>query len=322
MSSPVKKVRVAAVQMASEDGMVEANLERATGFAEQAAERGARLIIFPEFMPTGYRMTTEIWDAGEASDGPTVQWLMKNSKRLGVYLGTSFLEAVGEDFLNTFMLTDHQGRVAGKVRKQVPAAFEAFFNAGEAGPHVIETEFGRMGVGICYENTLAFLPKLMQQQNIDFLVQPHSNPKPQPGILFPKKSVGQHIQALGRLTSHYASILGVPAILTNKVGKWQTPLPYLPFMPQDSTFPGLTTIAEAGGKVLAQLDGSQEGILVEEISLDPARKVSTPPKTYGRWAVRLPWPERLFPLTEALGRRYYKRSDLRRQKAREISAGK
>ena len=308
--------------MASEDGLVEANLERATGFADEAARAGARIVIFPEFMPTGYLLTTDIWNAGEPRNGPTVNWLQSNSRRLGVYLGTSFLEAEGEDFLNTFMLTDPQGRVAGLVRKQVPAAFEAFFTRGEEGPHVIETEFGKMGVGICYENTLAFLPRLLHQQSIDFLVMPHSDPEPQAGILFPRKCVAEHLEMLGGLAAHYASALGVPAVLINKVGRWKVPLLGLPFTSQDSFFPGLSTIVDSDGSVKAQLDGSAEGILVQDITLDPSRKTAGPPKGYGRWSVPLPWPEKLFPLVESLGNLYYNRSSLRKQKARNISGVK
>ena len=46
-----RTLRVAAVQMESQNGRVQANLERATRFVEQAAEKGAGLVILPERMP-------------------------------------------------------------------------------------------------------------------------------------------------------------------------------------------------------------------------------------------------------------------------------
>jgi N-carbamoylputrescine amidase len=86
-----RKLRVAAVQMESKNGLIKANLEHALPFVDEAVKKGAKLIVLPEFMPTGYIFTKAIWDAGEPKDGLTVKWLKEHSKRLGVYLGTSFL---------------------------------------------------------------------------------------------------------------------------------------------------------------------------------------------------------------------------------------
>ena len=147
MGEKAKTVRVAAVQMESKNGLIEANLEHATRFVDKAAQKGAKLIILPEFMPTGYIFTTAIWDAAETKEGPTVSWLKESSKKLGVSLGTSFLEAEGEDFFNTFVMTTPNGEEAGRVRKQTPAFAEAYFTKGDAGSHVINTELGKIRSG-------------------------------------------------------------------------------------------------------------------------------------------------------------------------------
>jgi N-carbamoylputrescine amidase len=60
-----KKLRVAAVQMESKNGLIKVNLEHALPFVDEAAKKGAKLIVLPEFMPTGYIFTNAIWDAGE-----------------------------------------------------------------------------------------------------------------------------------------------------------------------------------------------------------------------------------------------------------------
>lgn len=72
-----RTIRVAAVQMESKNGQIEANLKKARHFIDQAAQRGAKLIILPEFMPTGYIFTSAIWDAREPKEGPTAKWLKK-----------------------------------------------------------------------------------------------------------------------------------------------------------------------------------------------------------------------------------------------------
>jgi hypothetical protein len=67
-------------------------------------------------------MTEALWDAAESFDGPIVQWLQRTSKRFGIYLGLTFLEADGEDFFNTFGLGTPAGTIAGRVRKSPPAS--------------------------------------------------------------------------------------------------------------------------------------------------------------------------------------------------------
>jgi len=319
MAVEVRTLRVAAVQMESKDGDIEGNLRRATAFIDEAAGQGARLILLPEFMPTGYLWTDDIWDGGEPSDGPTVSWLKGSSKRLNAWIGTSFLEAVGEDFFNTFVLTGPDGTEAGRVRKQVPAVGEAFFFKGDSGPHVIRTEVGLVGVGICYENALSFFPELMCSQSPDLILMPHSAPSATPSLLVLERAIRKSDENLRGLAAYYAGALGVPVVFSNKSGKWKTK--FLPGLAQDSTFPGCSAIADCDGALKAQL-GPEEGVIVEEIHLDPARKVRTPPSCRGRWTMKEPRYKYLFILIEAAGRTRYRLSRERRRRARQISSGR
>jgi len=314
-----KTVRVAAVQMESKNGLVEENLDRAKGFVEQAAGKGARLIVLPEFMPTGYVYSTAIWDGAESREGPTVRWLRGTSKRLGVWLGTSFLEAEGEHFFNTFVMTNPEGEEAGRVRKQTPALFESYFFKGARGSHLLNTEFGKVGVGICYENQLAYIPKEMHQESVDLLLMPHSAPTPTSSILFSRKNIEVFNRGLKELAPHYARVLGVPVVMINKSGRWQSPLPGLPFMRQDSAFPGLSTIVDSDGTVKAQL-GAGEAVIVEDVTLDPSRKTNRLPECYGRWAVKQRIPVMLPQAIEALGTAWYSLSSERKRRARRISS--
>ncbi len=318
MMEEAKKLTVAAVQMVSKNGDIDGNLERATGHVEEAVRRGARLIVLPEFMPTGYVFTRQIWDAAEPAEGPTVRWLRENSRAHGVWLGTSFLEAEGEDFFNTFLITNPDGDIDGRVRKQTPAAAEAYFTKGEAGPHVINTALGKLGVGICYENMLAYTPRLMTSQSVDLLLMPHSAPTPMVSPIFPASAARMFNEYLGNVASYYASMLGVPAVYVNKSGPWVTTLPFMPLLTQRSSFPGLSTIADSDGTVKAQL-GNEEGVIVEEVTLDPSRKTGACPACYGRWVRKVPLAINQWRLLEAMGAIYYRLSGERRRRAEEIS---
>lgn len=315
-----RSLKVGAVQMESEDGMIEENLERATRFVEEATQLGAELVLLPEFMPTGYLFTKEIWDAGEPREGPTVNWLKENSKRLSVWLGTSFLEADGEDFFNTFVLAGPGGDELGRVRKQVPSVGEAFVTKGDTGPHVISTDVGLIGVGICYENELSFFPKLMHSKSPDIILMPHSSPSPTPGLLFPEKGVLEYNENLRNLAAYYARMFGVPVVLSNKCGRWKTTFMNLPLLVQDSSFPGCSTIADSDGTKKAQL-GDQEGVIVEEVLLNPALKTQSPPTCHGRWTMDEPWSKNLFVIVEAIGSTWYRFSGDRKRRAKRISSG-
>jgi N-carbamoylputrescine amidase len=316
---PAKTLRVAAIQTTSENGQIEANLARALPLVEEAASRGARLILLPEFLPTGYIYTTAIWDAAEPREGLTVRWLREHAARLGVFLGTSYLEADGDDFYNTFLLVTPQGTEAGRVRKQTPAACEAFFTRGDPGPHVIETALGRIGVAICYENQLAYTPGLMHAHSVDLMLMPHSAPTPALGPLSPSRQIDLYEAKLRDLAAFYAGHLGIPAVMANKCGPWESPLPGLPFLPQNSYFPGLSAIADSDGTVKAQL-GDGAGVLIEDVLLDPARKAPRAPGTRGRWFGDISWMTRLFVITEALGKLWYSISPERKHRARAVAA--
>jgi len=258
--SATRSLRIAVVQMKSLDHDTDGNLRNATTYAEEAAARGAQFVLFPEFMATGSYLSFDTWDSAEPSQGKSVQWLKSTSRRLHMWLGTSFLEARGADFYDTFVLTAPSGDEVGRVRKQIPAGPEAYFIRGDAGPHVISTAIGKIGVGICAENYYCFAASQFLRDSADFIVMPHSSPdmSNSGGLQSPP---GTHI------ASWYAKKLGVPVAMVNKVGRSYKPPPN----EIKGVFPGHSAIVDSDGTVLQSMDDN-EGIGIANITLDPARK--------------------------------------------------
>ncbi|MBI2567309.1 MAG: carbon-nitrogen hydrolase family protein [Candidatus Schekmanbacteria bacterium] len=310
------RLRVGAVQVACENGRIHANLAGALPWVEQAAERGAELVLLPEFLAAGYVFSAAIWDGAEPRNGPTVQWLRTHARRLRVWLGATFLEAEGADFFNTFVLIGPDGEEGQRVRKQTPAFFETFFTRGEAGSHTTSTPFGKVGVGICYENQLAFLRRLLHQQNVDLVLMPHSAPTPAPRPYLPRYFVELWDRMVSEAALATATELGVPAVMTNKCGAWSSPLPLTPDT-WNGVFPGNATIVDGDGTVKAQL-GAEPGVIVEDVLLDPARKRRVAPAVYGRWSRPTPWFANTAQLVEAEGALWYALSRERRRRAREV----
>jgi N-carbamoylputrescine amidase len=262
VTTGARTLRIAVVQMESLDHDIDGNLKRATTFAETAAARGAKFVLFPEFMATGSYLYFDTWDSAEPSQGKTVQWLKSTSSRLKIWLGASFMEASGEDFYDTFVLTAPTGEEAGRVRKQIPAGPEAYFFRGDPGPHVIETAIGKIGVGICAENYYCFAASQMLKQSADFILMPHSSPDMSSSGALPSPP-GTH------LASWYAHKLGVPVAMVNKVGRSYKPPPN----EINGFFPGLSAIVNSDGLVLQSMD-NKEGIGIADVTLDPRRKTS------------------------------------------------
>lgn len=275
-------------------------------------------MLLPEFLPTGYELNSAIWESAEPREGVTARWLRGLAIRYGVWIGTSFLEADGHEFFNTFMLVDPSGRDSIRVRKSKPAATEAFLFAGSPSPRVVETPLGRIGVSICYEATLAATMHALSSEDADLVLMPMSAPTPTLNAPLTEQDLAEYNDAIRVLASSVARTLGVPAIMANKVGKWRTAAPW-PFPSEDSTFPGLSRIVTANGEVLAQA-GDQECVLVAEVSLDPALKARRLPRPRGKWARKPPRLFRLFLISETWGWLRYvlgvRRRKLARMKAR------
>jgi len=310
---------VAAVQIACQLGDREGNLSNATKYIEQSAQQGAKLVLLPEMVPGGYTLNEAIWKTAEPFDGPSLRWMRALSKRLDLYLGTSFLEADGEDFYNTFALTGPAGEVVARVRKSPPASFEAYFFAGGTDCHWFDTPIGRIGVGICFENALYERYAELHQAGIDLYLRPFSGASFEAKFPVRQRDVDALNAALRDGTAETARLMGIPVVMSNKVGRLVTTLP-AGFPPQDIEFPGFSGIADSDGSLLGQLCSGEQGAVVGTVHLTAERKkTQLVPRAYGRWTAKMPWWAFIWVLTQRMGERAYAKSVLRKSQALEMS---
>lgn len=310
-----RTLRLAAVQIDCQAGRVQENLGHATTLVEEAARQGAQLVLLPELMPGGYFLTEELWNCAEPWGGPTCAWLCSLAGELGIYLGTSFLEAEGEDFYNTFALATPGGEIAGRVRKSPPASLEAYFYRAGDTPHLIETALGRIGVGICYENLLFERLNHLAQSSVDLVLQPSAA-----GRLKPIRpgDIELFDRMVASIAPRFARVLGVPVVMANRAGLIDTPLPgeHGDF---ESSFPGLSQIVDSDASVRAKM-GAEEGLIVAEVHLDPGRKRNARPRCFGKmWALPVPWFAFIWPMTQEEGEQAYAVNERRKACARSVS---
>jgi N-carbamoylputrescine amidase len=296
-------------------GKIDENLSHAEKMIAKAVEKGSQLVLLPELMPSGYTLSDDIWNYAEAIKGKSVGWLLETAKRFEIYLGFTFLEADGEDFFNTFVLADPEGKLIGKVRKTPPSSVEAYFYTSGSDTHIIDSEIGRIGVGICYENTLFDQMSFLHSGNVDFVLSPAAAGRPKPFI---PGDVKRFEKMLINSRSVFAKTLGVPVIVANRAGPLETELPgSLPYL--KSSFPGLSSIVDFDGNVKAELD-DKEGIIVADVQVghDSNRK-STPQKYGTMWGIPVPWYAFIWPLTQKWGEKNYAVNAKRKERALSIS---
>ncbi|HXH73218.1 MAG TPA: carbon-nitrogen hydrolase family protein [Mariprofundaceae bacterium] len=310
-----RRLRVAAVQMHCEPGASEHNLRRGAELVAQAVAQSAELVLLPELMPGGYSLTEANWDSAETMRGDSVAWLKAEAKRHSIYLGFSFLEADGDDFYNSFVLATPEGEIAGRVRKNPPASVEAYFYRAGNDPHVIETELGRIGVSICYENLLYERVCELSELSVDLVLSPSAAGRPKKFI---PGDIRRYETMLKRIRMLYSENFGVPNVFANRAGPLETALPSVyPFL--HSSFPGLSAITDSDGCVLAEM-GEEEGVIVAEVTLDPARRKTGTPRRYGSmWAFPVPWYAFTWPMSQRPGEKANAASLQRAAKAREKS---
>ncbi len=151
-------MRIAGIQM-SAGADVEKNISRAVEMAGVAAEKGAKIIGFPELClhpwfprkedPAGRSLACEV-------SGAMVAEFVKASLKHQVVIVLPFFEKSGDRLYNSAAIIDC-GKVLGVYRKlhlpDIPFYKERFYFApGDTGLPVFETSRGRIGVQICWDN--------------------------------------------------------------------------------------------------------------------------------------------------------------------------
>jgi N-carbamoylputrescine amidase len=319
----IRRLRVAGVQVESRNLDVQGNLRRAETLVAAAAERGAELVLCPEFLAPGYIYDPSLWDAAEPRGGPTEFWLARMARQHRLHIGASYLEASGDDFFNTFTLMRPDGTVCGRVRKESLPGFEGWFFNGCSGPKVIETEFGRVGIGICWDNSTSRFMRRMSQEQVDLLLMPHSAPciamEPVNLVVFNGRKM------LDGIAGFYASAFGIPTVMVNKAAgeDSRSPVPCVPLVRLRFRHVGQSTICDADGNVCDQL-AEQAGIVFAEVVLNAEHKRQLPRLPAGYWSRPPPLFPRisaaLFGALEWIGKAAYKRSRSRQRAARDTLA--
>ncbi|KAK4493273.1 hypothetical protein RD792_017848, partial [Penstemon davidsonii] len=143
----------------------ERNIAHARKVIEEAAEKGARLVLLPEIWNSPYSndsfpVYAEDIDAG-GDESPSTAMLAELAQSLQITIvGGSIPERSGDKLYNTCCVFDTDGKLKAKHRKihlfdidipgQMTFKESKTLTAGET-PTIVDTDVGRIGIGICYD---------------------------------------------------------------------------------------------------------------------------------------------------------------------------
>jgi N-carbamoylputrescine amidase len=259
----MKTLTVAAVQTRFSDEL-EADVGRVAVLVEEAAERGAQVVLPPELFQGHYFCKTEdeahFARAFAMAEHPAVLAMQAVARRLGIVIPTSYFERDGQHFYNSLALIDADGAVLGNYRKSHipdgPGYEEKFyFRPGNTGFRVWDTKFGRLGVGICWDQWFPEAARAMVLDGAEVLFYPTA-------IGSEPEDPGLDTRHLWRraMQGHAVSNL-VPVIAANRTG-----------VEGDQSFYGHSFVCDHFGDVLAELGDAEEGVIVQELDLAEAAR--------------------------------------------------
>jgi predicted amidohydrolase len=141
--------------------------------AEEAAARGARIIVAPELALSGYSFDSreDVAPYVEGVKGETVTALSRIARRFGVYLCVGLAEEEKETgiFYNSAVVLGPDGSLAALHRKHV--AERRWSCPGQPSPaSLFETPWGKVGVLICADSYYGLLPRSLALQHADLIL--------------------------------------------------------------------------------------------------------------------------------------------------------
>ncbi|KAI1376661.1 carbon-nitrogen hydrolase [Hypoxylon crocopeplum] len=191
-------VKVAAVQAAPVSFDLEKSLAKLTKLVGEAAGAGADLIVFPEAFlsaypwryafdatigarePRGREWYAKYHDSAVAVPSPAVDIISKAAKSHRVYIQVGIIEKDGGTLYCTALLVGRDGSVLLKHRKLIPTAVERLVwgrGAGD-GLGVVQTDIGKIGTLICWENYMPAARMALYQQGVEIYLAPNADDLP------------------------------------------------------------------------------------------------------------------------------------------------
>jgi N-carbamoylputrescine amidase len=236
---------------------------KAEHYVRMAAAGGSRIILIPELFESEYfckdLVAEHLKRALPLDDNPTITHFQELAKELNVVLPLSVFERAGNALFNTVVMVDADGSRMGIYRKSHipdgPGYTEKyFFSPGDTGFRVWNTQHGRVGVGICWDQWFPEAARAMALAGAQCIIYPTaigSEPAD------PSWDSSRHWQ---RVMQGHAAANIIPVMAANRVGheKGST---------TEITFYGSSFIADHTGEIVAEAGRDSEEVISAEFDV-------------------------------------------------------
>ncbi len=264
----MRKICIAAVQMSVPETR-EKSIEKAEALTRKAASDGANLVLLPELFETKYFCQERRYEyfelASEVAENRAVMRFLEVTRELSIAMPISFFERDGNEFYNSVAMLDC-GEMLGVYRKtHIPDDHfyqeKFYFSPGNTGFKVWNTHFGRVGVGICWDQWFPEAARCMVLQGAEVLLYP--------------TAIGSEpiiecdsMPHWRRCMQGHAAANVVPVVAANRVGTEKV-LPCAENAHQSSelTFYGSSFITDETGELVQAADRVSDCIIMHTFDL-------------------------------------------------------
>ena len=256
-------VKVALVQLACGTD-VEANIAKTEGQIREAAAHGANIVCLQELFNTQYfpqRVDVGCYTLAEPLPSPTTERMGRLAGELGlVIIVPVFEEAQPGVYFNSVVIYDADGRYLGKYRKNhipdAPQYLEKYyFTPGDLGYPIFNTKYGKIAVGICWDQWFPEAARIFALQGAEIIFYPTAIGSE------PDRPDYSSAAAWRTIIRSHGIANGVFVAAANRVG-----------VEDDMSFYGQSFISDPFGDCLAQA-GNQEELIYAELDYTKIREL-------------------------------------------------
>ena len=256
------KIKVAATQMSC-SWELDKNIEKAKKIVNLAAEDGANIILLQELFQSPYfciEYDEKIFKLAQTfEESILIKEMSEVCKKLNVVLPVSYFEKSNNAYFNSIAVIDSDGSVLGNYRKShIPDGIgyleKYYFNPGNTGFKVWNTKFGKIGIGICWDQWFPEVARIMALKGADVLFYPTA-------IGDEPRSKYDSSGAWQRVMQGHAAANIVPVVASNRIG-------FEKVQSQTNGFYGKSFICDHTGLMLKEASRDKEEILIAEIDID------------------------------------------------------
>lgn len=266
--------------------MRDAMIEKHVKMIEEAAKKGVQIICLQEIFAGPYfcAETHPRWyHLAEPIPGHTTKIMSDLAKQLGMIIVVPmYEEAMTGVYYNSTVVIDADGKLLGTYRKnhipEVPPGFNEkyYFKPGNLGYPVFKTDYGNIGVYICYDRHFPDGARVLGLHGADIVFNPSAT----------IEGVSKHLWELEQPAHAVANGYFVGAI--NRVGieePWKS-----------GRFYGNSYFCNPRGEIVVKGSGTEDEIVIADLDFDMVRQVRNSwqffrdrrPETYGDLVKLLP----------------------------------